>query len=312
MGAFEKAEEFLNIRYLGGEYPSELGRDEGLVLSVMKNAERFLEPLIEHHLNIGFKHLVLLDNGSEDSSVEIALKSKHVLLLQSLENYWERKHHFKTYLANRFGQNSWGLLVDSDEFFEYPLREKVPLKKLLGYLNRYGYTGMVAPMLDLFRDIWIDEEDLAPFNPEAGDWFFDISAIEKLPYDVPQNQVASSKIRYWRGGIRKQLFDLNVSLSKCPLNFNDGKVIFKDSHKVLFRKIADITGILRHYKFVKNVEGGVEKFHAKQKYREGYERALQNNPEARFRMSTATRYTSPQQFQELGLYTLSEPYLNAF
>ena len=45
---------------------------------------------------------------------------------------------------------NWVLCVDIDELFDYPFRREIPTVDLLRYLNRCGFTAVVAQLLDLF------------------------------------------------------------------------------------------------------------------------------------------------------------------
>jgi hypothetical protein len=164
----------------------------------------------------------------------------------------------KRYLAERFGQGRWSLLVDIDELFDYPYSDVIGLDSLLGYLNSNSYTAVVAQMLDMFPE--------KPLSARAGNIdeplkelhnLYDISnlrrrSIKDHPRCPPDNTYGSDDIDAFSGGVRLTVFGVNTFLTKHPLVFSDSKAksMYPGPHWASNVRVADFTGVLLHYKFL--------------------------------------------------------------
>ena len=123
-----------------------------MVLCLLRDGMPHLETFVEHHFALGAEHLVFLDNGSTDGTIEALKEYDNVTVLRTRRPYRTYQVSMKQYLAERFGQESWTLYADVDELFDYPYSDTVSLKPLLGYLNDNRYTAVVTHMLDVFPE----------------------------------------------------------------------------------------------------------------------------------------------------------------
>jgi hypothetical protein len=86
--------------------------------------------------------------------------------------------------------------------------------------------------------------------------FYDISNIKRENIkEFPRlrnNVLESDEIEFFSGGIRSTLFGSTSLLTKFPLVYLDGRIKPMDdsSHWVDNARIADLTGVLFHYKFL--------------------------------------------------------------
>ena len=72
-------------------------------------------------------------------------------------------------LLDAHGIGAWCLTIDADEVLVYPHCETAPLPVLTAYLDRCGAEAMVAPMLDLYAEVPLDEVRYAPgAEPDRG------------------------------------------------------------------------------------------------------------------------------------------------
>src|SRR5262249_35193734 len=113
---------------------------------------------------------------------------------------------------------------------------------------------------------------------------------------VMNNTLYNSRIARYQGGVRAQFFGLeSVELMKHPLMYLDGVLKpIEDAHTVDRARIADISCVLYHYKFVDRfihiVEGAVRKGNysgGSYEYKH-YHRALQQNPHLCLKTETAS------------------------
>ena len=238
-------------------------------MCLVKDAAYHVTPFIEHYLRLGVKHLVLLDTGSTDDTVAQASAFPGVSVFDTTVPFRRNNRQMRRYLVRRFGsRNRWVLVVDVDEFFDYPCSDRVDLASLLRYLRERRFTTLAAYLLDMFPGGPLDAVDGKAPLAEAYRWY-DISAVRKVGYFeadtyggdrwVRHNRLANPDVKRYVGGIRGQIFDLNeVYLLKHPLLLRDGRTRLVHQHFVDNASVADITGVLYHYKFVPGFRRKVE------------------------------------------------------
>ncbi|MDQ4077910.1 MAG: glycosyltransferase family 2 protein [Chloroflexota bacterium] len=290
-------------------------RNEVIAVCVVKNGELYIRSFIEHHFALGVKHIVFLDNGSTDNTVEIARQYQNVTVLQSDCRYHKYENAMKRYLARRFSRGRWCLFCDIDELFDYPFSDILSLGSLLDYLNQHSFTAVVAQMLDLFSGESISNDEGTHKNSVRDVYtYYDISNIQKKPYKF--GRLSNQSIKMYLGGIRKTVFGTNNGLTKVPLFFLDSRIrIFVAWHHVRNARIADFTAVLLHYPFAGSFSTKV--FEAVETQRYGktwtkdykkYMQVLVQNPALRIREETARELESVAQLVEDGFLVLSEEY----
>ena len=132
------------------------------------------------------------------------------------------------------------------------------------------------------------------------------------------NFIGDGNLSKWCGGIRKTAFEMRNSpnLTKHPLLFPDRGAIpsFKSAHRCRHAHIADVTCVLKHYKFdldfFNRCQLAVQR---KNYYRESteyrdYLSALQQTPHLVLKQETAQEYVSASLLAEQGLLWISPTY----
>src|SRR5215216_7462661 len=166
-----------NVEHVHGPREVDYGIDELVVLVLLRNGRPYIKPFIEHYFSLGVKHIVFLDNGSTDGTVETLQQYDNVTVLGSGLPYKRYNIIMKQYLVERFGRGRWTLSTDMDELFEYPYSDVVSLKRLLGYLNEHSYTAVVTYMLDMFA------ETLLPPAEDPSTQYEDLKEVYRF-YDI--------------------------------------------------------------------------------------------------------------------------------
>ena len=257
--------------------PSEVrfGEDELVVLTVLRDGATHIRSFVEHHLALGAKHLVFLDNGSEDGTVEALRRYEDgVTVLRTGLPFKTYQISMRQYLVERFGRNRWTLSVDVDEHFDYPFSDVVELKALLRYLRERRYTAVVAQMLDMFpEEIGSDVVAIASDEPlKELNRFYDVSDVNASDYslykDEVGNEVSNEEIKVLQGGVQRRLFGLSPVLTKHPLIFLEDGVRPYDmsEHWGGGVRVADFTGLLLHYKLSLSLFGLVRREISKRTY----------------------------------------------
>ncbi|MFH1358797.1 MAG: glycosyltransferase family 2 protein [archaeon] len=257
----------LSVRHLYGIEKVELSDEEVILLCLVKNGEKYIEEFITYYLKLGIKHMVFLDNGSSDKTIDLIkqIGKERVTILQTDFYFGDNNDmRMRDYLINRFAKNKWSLCLDIDEFFDYPYSDFISLKKLIKYLNDNKYTSVVTQMLDMFPEEIVDGRKNRFIRKEHR--YYEIFNIEKKDYyfnDLLKKRIKNN-IKIHLGGVRKTIFNVNPTLTKHALFFNN-QITKRDKFGHLLNKgaIADFSAVLLHYKFTDDffdyVKDAVEK-----------------------------------------------------
>ncbi len=247
------------VKHLKGPINVVCKRDEFVAISFMRNAELHIEQFVEHHLELGAKQIFLLDNGSTDESLELARRYDEVTLLQCLLPYKHFKYEFRRFLLRQCAKNCWGILAGIDERFCHPYEDYIGMSSFLKYLNYHNYSAVMGQMLDLF-----------PAGPTTS-WpsngrelvqqscWYELESLRRTKLKKRRQGKEANKLLFTiSGGIRASGFkmDNRPNLTKYPLLFSDGTVQPSESssHRIRGGRIADVTCLLKHYKFHRNFE----------------------------------------------------------
>ncbi len=304
----------LGVRHVSGPRRVTAGPGDLVVVSLVRDGAAYLDGFLEHYRSLGARHVVFLDNGSTDGTVERAAAEPNVTVLRTGAPYAQIRVRAKRYLVRRFGRGCWVLCVDIDELFDYPRRRAVPLGSFLQYLNGRGYTAVVAQMLDLFP-----RASLAAAEPDwrRGHRFYDLSSVDVEPYGEKfgrWNRASNGGIGIHYGGVREARFGVRPMLTKHPLQFPSGGVRYQSSHGVRGARVADVSAVLLHYKYVAGfadyarrvtAEGGF--YNGSAEYR-GYLDALDADPALSLYTERARRLEHVDQLVGEGFLVESEAY----
>ncbi|HYO16573.1 MAG TPA: glycosyltransferase family 2 protein [Thermoanaerobaculia bacterium] len=287
------------------------GPDELLAICVVRNGAVHVRSFLDHHLGLGVRHIVLLDNGSTDGTIDLARGYENVTILRTDCPYRLYENVMKRYLARRFSRGRWNLCVDIDERFDYPLSDVLPLPSFLAYLDYRGFTAVVAQMLDLFPDAPLLDEGGGEAGLRERHRFYDTSTITRREYRY--GTLANPEVREHRGGIRRAVFQSNNCLTKAALVRVDEEIeLFADWHHVRNARIADLTCVLLHYPFVETFAAKVEDAVRTGRYGtmttpqyESYWRALREDPGLRLKGPAAREYAGTAALVEEGFLVIS-------
>lgn len=308
--------EELGIHHIHGPVNLGLSSTEAVVLCVVKNGALYIEDYIEHYKSLGFAHIAFLDNGSEDDTVAKACKYDGVTVLRSLASFRKEKLAMKHAMMTLFGFGTWSLIADIDEFFQYPMMVRLSLPDFLAYLNDNSYTSVVAHLVDMVPDATLGDIIRQNIPGIASvQWYLDVSDVVKQPYFVRGNIVSNDAVKLWYGGIRERLFQIGkLFLTKHPLNFGDGRLVVFSGHTIGNRRVADVTGLLLHYKYVGDVYAHVRQAVESQNYYDSsreyrcYLEQFDNNPSLSFTSPQSVPYQGHETLLHNGLFTLTESY----
>jgi len=305
----------LRLRHVHGPQKIPYARNELIVLCVVRDGALHVKSFLEHHLALGVAHIVLLDNGSTDATIDLARRYDRVTILRTTCPYRKYETILKRYLVNRFSRNRWSLFADIDERFDYPYSDVIDLGGLLAYLNEHSYTAVVAQMLDMFGDGPLDRLGSTPEDTLEEKYpYYDISAVEK--HDYVFGRPENSAIKMHSGGVRKTVFGTENGLTKAALILASAEVVpFVGWHHTEGASIADFSCVLLHFPFVSTFGKKVEEAVRTDRYRvsaageyEKYWMTLKHTPDLCLKTETAKRFEGVNSLLENGFLVVSERY----
>jgi hypothetical protein len=311
----------LSVKHLHGPKEIAYAPDELVVVCIVRNGRPYIKSFIDHYLSLGVKHMVFLDNGSEDDTVAVARSYERVTVIQSKLPYKKYEGAMIQYLISRFGKDRWSLYVDIDELFDYPYSDVVSLSSLLRYLNEKSYTAVVTQVLDMFPDRALSSRVSQKDEPLRELYrFYDLSNIKRKDYNPKSNVVANKDIKRYKDGIRSTLFDVPFALTNHRLIFFDGKVRPRASgrglHLIENARLADFSCVLYHYKLVDGFREWAAQVVREKRYTRDlmlrhynkYHQVLEWNPDVRIRQATARKLGSVNELIDNGFLVVSEEY----
>ncbi len=246
-----------NTVHLSGPAPENLLSGPVRLLCLLKNGEAYLPEFMSHYKKFGISDFIFLDNGSTDNTLAFLTQEPGVTVLQNNLPFKVYGLAFRQYLLERYGQGRWCLVVDVDEFFDYPFSRFLSIGQLLGYLDESGFNAVVTQMLELYSqgDVGSGDPDINFRNAHR---YYDLDHIKKTPYYI-DNRAGNPCIPFLQGGVRKRTFGLNKTfLTKHALIRYQGTVELKHEHYVTGAFVADISAVLYHYKFLDHFPAYVE------------------------------------------------------
>ena len=234
--------------------------DAPIAVCLIRNGAYYLDPFFAHHRALGVSQFVFVDNGSDDGTADRIAAEPGTAILRSTLPAGRFENALREYAARRYCTGRWCLFVDSDELFDFPASERTGISGLVRYLAAGGYTGLVAQMLDMFPTGPLrDQAHLSYAEAIAAFDQFDISCVRKLPYHsceadiwplLRTNTISSEAVQVYYGGVREKFFFECCCLTKHPLVHVSGAVVpGRQPHCSTHLRIADVTGLIRHYKF---------------------------------------------------------------
>jgi hypothetical protein len=225
---------------------------------MVKDGELFIRSFLGHYRRIGVKHVVFMDNGSTDGTIEIASQYDWVSIMQCTLPPHSYELPLRWHALERFATGHWCLCVDIDEIFDYPYSSQIPLSALLTYLSDRGYTAVVGQMLDMFAPGPLNSVACHPTDRLPDVYrYYDVSDVEKIDYYdqdesalYAHNTISNPDIKVYYGGVRRKLFGTRNGLTKhCLFRMVDGLRPMVHPHYLDHGRIADFTSVLYHFKF---------------------------------------------------------------
>ncbi|WP_295176034.1 glycosyltransferase family 2 protein [Shimia sp.] len=232
-----------------------------LAFSTLRNEHIRLPYFLEYYRNKGINHFLIVDNDSDDGSLEYLMEQPDVSVWHTRKSYKKSKFgvDWLNWLQFRYGHNHWCLVVDPDEFFIYPFCDTRPIRALTDWLDASSIKSFSAMLLDMYPRGPITEQPYqAGQDPmEIACWF------DAGNYTMTKNPQYGN---LWiQGGPRSRVFfpdepELAPALNKIPLvKWNRRYCYASSTHMLLPRGLNQVydewggekaSGLLLHAKFL--------------------------------------------------------------
>lgn len=289
-----------------------------LAFSTIRNERVRLEHWLAHYRALGVVHFLIVDNASDDGTVEFLAKQPDVSL-------WTTPHSYKvsrfgvdwlTCLQMKHGVGRWCLTVDADELLVYPDHTSRGLAALTAHLDLQGQDAFGALMLDMYPKGPVAEARYTP----GGDPIATLSWFDAQNYRARRHPVFGN---LWiQGGVRDRMFfgsqpERSPTLNKTPLvKWRRGYAYVTSTHQILPRRLNEVfdlgqggrvSGVLLHTKFLPNIaEKSAEELERGQHFENSdlytpYYNALIKSPD--LWNTSSVKYEGLEQLEALGLMT---------
>ncbi|WP_170550255.1 glycosyltransferase family 2 protein [Ruegeria atlantica] len=235
-----------------------------LAFTTLRNEINRLPWFFRHYRGLGVDHFLVVDNGSDDGSVEFLRDQPDVSLWQTSNSYRDARYglDWLTWLQMRYGHGHWTLMVDADELLIYPNHDSKSLHDLTGTLDQQGHIAFGALLLDLYPKGPLGAQ---PYDPEM-DPTKTLSWFDPGPYRAQRQSPLGN---LWvQGGARERMFFADrprhsPTLNKIPLVRWSRRYAYVNScHSALPRHLNAVydgpggktpSGVLLHTKFLPEV-----------------------------------------------------------
>ncbi len=252
-----------SLRHLHGPKVPDIARDEVLAIVLVRNGSYHMDAFLDHYRAMGVTHFAFIDNGSTDDTIARIKAEPNTIIDQSTLPLAAYEDLLRQYPAQTYGRDRWCLYVDMDEMLDFEGRSAIGIKGLTTYLDAQGATALVAQMLEMFPKAPLNAVMDFTYQQAVEEFeYFDISAVKRFDYhsaDIPfsallsENKIPTEEIKFYFGGVRGKVFGENCCLTKHPLIFNAQDVTpAPHPHVSMGVRCADITAVIKHYKFAGN------------------------------------------------------------
>jgi glycosyltransferase involved in cell wall biosynthesis len=173
--------------------PVVIADNEVPVICTIRNELTLLPHFFEHYRRLGAGPFIMIDNGSDDGSLDYLLSQDcHVFYTSSSFREARFGINWVNEAVRRFCLGKWFIFVDCDELFVYPNCEFTSIAQFCFDLSRMHYDTVFAFMLDMYPDIPLSQAKLYGMSSVLKEfcWFDTEYIFRRWPrrfWDRPDN-----------------------------------------------------------------------------------------------------------------------------
>ncbi|QGX99513.1 glycosyltransferase family 2 protein [Roseovarius faecimaris] len=249
-----------SVRHLSGPGQPLIGPGDVVVIALVRDGAFYLDAFLAHYRGLGAAHFVFCDNGSTDDTLTRLATQPDCTVLQSTLPWGEVENDLRRHAAETCAPGHWVLYADMDEIFTFDRAAQIGLPGLVAYLEREGYTALVAQMLEMFPRLPLQDAGQMSYEEALREFvYYDLRDTDARDYHDPgigfawflaQNRVANAEIPVLFGGTRARVFGEACCLTKHPLvKVLPGVAPGVHPHVAAGVTCADFSALIQHYKF---------------------------------------------------------------
>jgi glycosyltransferase involved in cell wall biosynthesis len=262
---YAKALVSFRTKHVSGNKQITVGADDVVLVSLVKDAEYYLEKLIDHHRALGVKHILLIDNGSTDRTRELFVDADDVSVFLNTLPVKRFECLLRSRIARRFVKGGWFLFVDSDELVSFGRGQGRHISQFAAYCNMHNYDAVIGQCLDLFSPFaiettsdWSYADSVRRFDQYSLEdiSYYDYFDAENIDFSwfLKDNAISNHDIKFMFGGIRNEVFGENCCLTTHRMVRNKGGIdLYSHAHCSGNVHCADFAFLIQHYKFCGNL-----------------------------------------------------------
>lgn len=286
------------------------------VFTAYREAER-IPFFLDYYRRMGVDHFLAIDNNSPDRTRELLLNESDVSYFHTAGSYVASKagRLWTSELADHYCNGRWCLTLDLDEQLVFPGCERATLRDLCDYLDEYSFDGIFTVFLDMYHAGPLSDAIYKPGQPflEVCDHFEPTTYTLRPPMHFPYVGVFGGPRQriFWEQGKKGR----GPSQRKLPLiKWRPGFKYVTSTHACSPIRLADITGVLLHFKFFSSFASFAERELARgdRVQTEDYEKyaRLAKEQGLNFKSDRSVRYESSVTLVEHGVAVCSRDFLN--
>lgn len=222
------------------------------VVSCLRNEMFMLPAFLAHYRKLGVKAFLIVDNCSDDGSLEY-LRAQPDVALFSADTPYGKSHYgvaWQQALLAAFRVGRWTLLADADELLVYRGWEKTPLARRLAGKGLAGADAVRTYMLDMYPEGALSQARFGSGDPFAEAGFAEAepflrTSAARGPYSNSPTVTSALRHRLIPGS-RPELF---VAQKYALLRYQPWMRLSQGLHYVAETRVAEEEMIFAHFKY---------------------------------------------------------------
>lgn len=280
--------------------------DEVWLFIVCRNEALRLPFMLDYHFNLGISRVILVDNASTDSTLDLVRDDPRIHVFSSSETY-RGPLYWQEPLLRRFAVGRWCLVLDADELFAYPDMDSLSLPGLVRQLEDEGAQALHSIFIEMFSKEPIHSLRYTPgSNLIDTAPFFDADGYAKKGYHRVFPGPGSDFI--FMGGTRARVFGGEFGCSKVPLfKYAPYQFLRRGLHTLEGAVLSSRQAAVLHFKYLQDFHEKVARESVRNVYWNGaaeykaYAALLARNPDFTLWHPGALRYESWRSLADAGL-----------
>ncbi|MEP3298810.1 MAG: glycosyltransferase family 2 protein [Pseudoruegeria sp.] len=222
------------------------------VVACMRNEMFMLPHFLKHHRALGIESFLVVDNFSDDGTLEYLESQPDVVAFSADTDYGESAYGvaWQQALMSNFRVGRWSLVADADEMLVYPDWQKTSINTLLAQSDMIEAEAVRIFMLDMYP-----EGSLGAATFETGDLFAEAGFVDRDPFlTITPTKGPFAESETWTSTLRHRLIpgsrhELFVAQKIALLKYQPWMRLAAGMHYVSEARLAKQDLLFAHFKY---------------------------------------------------------------